>query len=180
MVTPYRLAYLGIAITLMGGFAWVSAEMGPDDASSFAGLRTLLSGDSEIEGVERGNLSEVGAVELTSVRDFTFAGAASQKAPVVIFKHSTECEISGAAYRRVAAWVKAKGDAAPKIFLVKVIEHRPVSQEIANRTAITHESPQAIILSRSRPVWSASHEAVTGEALDAALAELAPKDSQTD
>lgn len=178
MITPYRLAYLGIAITLMGGFAWVSAEMGPDDAASFAGLRSFLS--SKTEGVETGNLSEIGAVELLTVRDFTYAGAASQKAPVVIFKHSTECEVSGAAYRRMAEWAKAKGDAAPKIFLVKVIEQRPVSQEIATRTGIEHQSPQAIIISRSRPVWSASHEAITGEALDAALATLSTPDKQTD
>lgn len=170
MLTPYRLAYLGIAITLMGGFAWVSAEMGPDNAPGLAGLRALLS--AQTEGVETGNLSEVGAAELTSVREFAYAGAASQKAPVIIFKHSTECEISGAAYRRMAEWLKAKGDAAPKVFLVKVIEQRPVSQEIATRTGIKHESPQAIVLNRSLPAWSASHEAITGEALDRALAEI--------
>ncbi len=178
MITPYRLAYLGISITLMGGFAWVSAEMGPDNGPSFAGLRSFLN--AKTEGVETGNLSEVGAVELLSVRDFTFASAASQKAPVVIFKHSTECEISGAAYRRMAEWAKAKGDAAPKIFVVKVIEQRPVSQEIATRTSIAHESPQAIILDRMRAVWSASHEAITGDALDTALAALSARDKQTD
>jgi bacillithiol system protein YtxJ len=171
MISPYRLAYLGLALTLMGGFAWVSAEMGPDDrAPNFGSLSKLL--DAESGGVEKGNLSEVGAVELTSVREFQLAGAASQIAPVIIFKHSTECEISGAAYRRMAAWMKAKGEEAPRVFLVKVIEQRPVSQEIASRTAIKHESPQAIILNRLRPAWSASHEAITADALDAALAEL--------
>lgn len=178
MVTRYRLAYLGIAIAAMGGFAWVSAEMGPDEGRTFDGFRGLLG--SEVQGVETGNLSEVGAMELTSVREFTMAGAASQKAPVIIFKHSTECEVSGAAYRRVAEWMKAKGEDVPKVFLVKVIEQRPVSQEIATRTMIKHESPQAIIINRSRAVWSASHEAITGEALDAALADLQPGNTQTD
>ncbi len=178
MITRYRLAYLGIAMAAMGGFAWVSAEMGPDEGRAFEGLRGLLG--SEVEGVEKGNLSEVGGVELTSVREFTMAGAASQKAPVIIFKHSTECEVSGAAYRRVAEWMKAKGEGAPKVFLVKVIEQRPVSQEIATRTMIKHESPQAIIINRSRAAWSASHEAITAEALDTALASLQPDNAQTD
>lgn len=181
MFGRYRLAYLGIALTLMGGFAWVSAEMGPDDdVAPFASLVNLQSAESD--GHEAGNLSEAGAFELTSVREFTYTGAASQKAPVIIFKHSTQCEISGAAYRRMAEWMTAKGDDAPKVYLVKVIEQRPVSQEIATRTMIKHESPQAIILSRSRAVWSASHDAITGEALDTALAEISKdtKEQETD
>ena len=62
---------------------------------------------------------------------------------------------------------------SPGLFLVKVIERRPLSQEIAARAKIEHESPQAILFVGAKPVWSASHEAITGEAIDAALRDAA-------
>lgn len=90
--------------------------------------------------------------------------AASQNGPVVLFKHSSTCPISSAAYREMSRL------AAP-VSMVVVQQSRAVSREVEARTGIRHESPQAIILRGGRAVWSASHYDITAEEVERALAE---------
>ena len=70
--------------------------------------------------------------------------------PVLLFKHSITCGISANVFRDVA------GVEAP-INLVVVQDDRPISNEIARRTGVRHESPQAIILKDGEVVYHASH-----------------------
>lgn len=86
----------------------------------------------------------------------------SHEAPVVLFKHSTTCPISAAAYREIAG---VDGD----VNIVVVQQARNVSNEIADRTGISHESPQAIVLKDGKPVYQASHYNVTAEEVNAKL-----------
>ena len=123
-------------------------------------------------GYEKGNLQEKGAKELLTDANFDAALAASAERPVLIFKHSTECGISGGAYRRIAKWLDEKGEDAPPLYLVKVIERRPVSQKIAGMLKVKHESPQLILLENKKPVWDTSHEAIDANAIENALASL--------
>jgi bacillithiol system protein YtxJ len=52
---------------------------------------------------------------------------------------------------------------------VRVIEERPVSLALAERVGVKHESPQAILIRDGRPLWHASHGAITAGALAAAV-----------
>ncbi len=58
------------------------------------------------------------------------------------------------------------------VYWVDVKGQRGLSREIAGRLGIVHESPQAILLRRGRPVWHASHAAVMARAIDKALHRL--------
>lgn len=89
--------------------------------------------------------------------------ASSHDAPVVLFKHSTTCPISGAAYREMS-----KFNASP-VALVIVQTARSISNEIAERTGITHQSPQAIVVRNGVAVWSASHYDITADAVTRAV-----------
>ena len=80
----------------------------------------------------------------------------SHEAPVLVFKHSTTCPISAAAYREI------EGIDAD-VNLVVVQTARNISNEIASRTGIRHESPQAIVLKDGKPVYIASHYNVRAE-----------------
>jgi bacillithiol system protein YtxJ len=86
----------------------------------------------------------------------------SHEKPVVLFKHSVTCPISADVYREVAAL-----DA--DVNLVVVQTARAVSNAIAERTGIKHESPQAIVLKNGEPVYHASHYDVTAEDLESRL-----------
>jgi bacillithiol system protein YtxJ len=88
--------------------------------------------------------------------------ARSQDAPVIVFKHSTTCPISSAAYREMS---KVEEDIA----LVIVQGARALSQKIAAQTGVRHESPQAIILRKGQVVWTASHWSITSDAVTAAM-----------
>ena len=90
-------------------------------------------------------------------------------APVLVFKHSTRCPISASALRRAEAWLAAKGGDAPPAARVCVVEHRAVSNFLADRLGVSHASPQAFLCRRGRPFWHASHGGITGEALEGAL-----------
>ncbi|MBN2310974.1 MAG: phosphohistidine phosphatase SixA [Candidatus Hydrogenedentes bacterium] len=108
--------------------------------------------------------------ELTSVADLDQCLAAPGARPVLLFKHSTACPVSAEAYRRLLAFEGAAGDAAPDIYLVNVIEDRPVSNAIEARLSVAHQSPQAILVKSGAAVWSASHYGITPERIGAAMA----------
>lgn len=82
--------------------------------------------------------------------------AASREKNVVLFKHSVTCPISTDVYYEVS---KADAD----IHLVVVQNARSISNAIAERTGIRHESPQAIILRDGQPIYHASHYDITAE-----------------
>jgi bacillithiol system protein YtxJ len=86
----------------------------------------------------------------------------SHAEPVVLFKHSVTCPISAAVYREVASL-------ETDVNLVVVQTARGISNEIANRTGIRHETPQAIVLKNGKPVYHASHYDVTADDINGKL-----------
>lgn len=112
-------------------------------------------------------LEEFGVIEIREVAEMDEVLRRSGDVPVFVLKHSTTCPISASAHRRVAEYMRTE-DSVP-VYLVKVIESRPLSNEIAKYSGVKHESPQVILFKDGKPCWSASHGAITPEAMDAAL-----------
>lgn len=91
----------------------------------------------------------------------------SEDRTVILLKHSTTCPISAEAFNEFKAFQE---DASECIYaLVKVIEHRPVSNAIAEETEIKHESPQCFILKNQQVQWVDSHWKITQKSLKQAL-----------
>ncbi len=112
--------------------------------------------------------------ELTTIEHFEACLADSSGSMAFIFKHSTACPISAAAHARVLQYIgDAQGNDLPPFYLVKVIESRPVSNEIAERLSVVHKSPQLILILDGKAAWSASHHGIHGEAISQALAKVA-------
>ena len=80
----------------------------------------------------------------------------SKERPVVIFKHSLTCPISASAFERMKSY---EGD----VDLVEVQRARPLSDEIAQRLGVRHESPQIIIVRNGQVLWDASHFQITAD-----------------
>jgi bacillithiol system protein YtxJ len=111
------------------------------------------------------------AAEFVEVDDTTALDqlfARSTDAPVVLFKHSTTCPISARAHRQMS---KLDRDAVGDVAMVVVQHARAVSDEIARRTGVRHESPQAFILRGGKVVWHASHFDITSDAVERAVGE---------
>lgn len=99
---------------------------------------------------------------ITDVESFEELASQSQNAAVVVFKHSTTCPISAAAYNEMSRF---EGEVA----LVEVQRARNLSKEIEQRTGVTHESPQVLVLRKGRVVWEASHWKVKADAVQEAV-----------
>ncbi|HEY0407189.1 MAG TPA: bacillithiol system redox-active protein YtxJ [Pyrinomonadaceae bacterium] len=82
----------------------------------------------------------------------------SNSQPVILFKHSTTCPISAAAYQQMT-------DYGGEVSLVVVQKSRDISRRVESLTGVRHESPQAIILRDGKAVWSASHWSITADAV---------------
>lgn len=82
---------------------------------------------------------------------------------VVLYKHSTACWISSMTWNHIRRFAKKSPEV--NVGVVRVIEDRVISEAIAERFAIRHESPQAIVVSDGEPVWHASHLKITTSAL---------------
>lgn len=104
--------------------------------------------------------------EVTDANELNGLFEQSVEAPVILFKHSLTCPISHAAYEEMSLLTKEP------VSLVIVQDARQISNEIAARTNIRHESPQALIVSDNEVVWHASHYDITKSAVLRALEEI--------
>ena len=82
----------------------------------------------------------------------------SHQKPVGIFKHSTRCSISATALNRLQRnWGKTAGTEALQMYYLDLIAHREVSNAIAKKYGVQHESPQFILLKNGTAVYHESH-----------------------
>lgn len=77
--------------------------------------------------------------------------------PVVIFKHSTTCNISATALARLERnWKEAEmGEVKP--YLLDLLNYREISRKIATVFGVEHESPQVLVIRNNQPVYHESH-----------------------
>lgn len=130
------------------------------------GIQTLLAW---LEGMVSGAGKDSIMNELRQTDEFEAVLEASKTEPQLIFKHSTTCPISAGAHSRLSAYLKS-GASVPPCHLVKVIESRPLSNAIAQKLGVQHQSPQIILLKNGEAIWDTSHGAITGDAISAAIA----------
>jgi len=93
----------------------------------------------------------------------------SDTKPCLLLKHSTACPISRMANEAFTRYAGSKDSI--ECWKVLVIEDRSVSLHIAEKTGIKHQSPQAILFVKGKPVWNASHYSITEENLRKACGE---------
>ncbi len=82
--------------------------------------------------------------------------------PAIIFKHSNACGLSARAHAQMSRLERPVG-------LVIVQQARALSDEIAARTHVEHQTPQVFIIRGSEVLWTASHGQIIAEAVEAAL-----------
>lgn len=99
--------------------------------------------------------------EIQSIEEWNTALEGSSTRPLVVFKHSTTCPVSANAYDEFNKFLNNNENADADFVLVKVIESRPVSNQIAEDVAVKHESPQIILVKNKEKYWSATHWAIT-------------------
>lgn len=109
--------------------------------------------------------------QIQSNEDLEQAMEKSVKNPVILFKHSATCPISADAYSELNAFSESAKEAADYYYVV-VSENRDVSNQIAEKTKIKHESPQIFLISNKEVMWHTSHSDITEESVNEALKNL--------
>lgn len=83
----------------------------------------------------------------------------SYEKTIVIFKHSTRCSISRFVLKRFEDDFYFPTEEI-KSFYLDLLAHRDISNEIARRFEVEHQSPQIIVIKNGRAVYVASHESI--------------------
>lgn len=107
--------------------------------------------------------SNINWIELTDLSQLTQIEAISNEKPVVIFKHSTRCSISRMALKQFEREFDLEN--VVDAYFLDLIAHRDISNEIANRFNVYHESPQLILIKSGKAVYDVSHSDITVEGL---------------
>ncbi|MEQ9466915.1 MAG: bacillithiol system redox-active protein YtxJ [Ekhidna sp.] len=102
--------------------------------------------------------------ELISAEQLNELDSASKEKPVVIFKHSTRCSISAMTLNRFER--SDIGDLAFEPYFLDLIAHRDVSNLVAERYGVKHESPQAILIRGGKAKYDASHMGISYDELN--------------
>jgi bacillithiol system protein YtxJ len=95
-------------------------------------------------------------VKLTSLSQLDELIGASEDKPVLLFKHSTACNISAMVLSRFEKNWHTDADACTCVYL-DLRAHRDISNAIAEKTGVWHESPQVLLLKNRQAVYDASH-----------------------
>jgi bacillithiol system protein YtxJ len=107
--------------------------------------------------------------EITTIEQWEQLKANSSEKQVLILKHSTRCPVSSSALEEYDSYLQNTPNADTEYALVKVIESRPVSNQIAEDLSVTHASPQIILFKDGKSVWNTSHWSVTTKHIAAVL-----------
>lgn len=100
-------------------------------------------------------------IALHSVEQLTEIEEKSAHKTQLIFKHSTRCGIS----RMVLNRFEKKFDTANNhldIYFLDLLNHRDISNTIANKFNVVHESPQVLVIKNGNVAAHASHGAING------------------
>ncbi|MGI8789119.1 MAG: bacillithiol system redox-active protein YtxJ [Pyrinomonadaceae bacterium] len=100
--------------------------------------------------------------EIQNVEELDQLFEKSNEQPIVLFKHSVTCPISAGVYQEIS-------NADADVNLIVVQRAKNVSDQIAARTGVRHESPQAFVLKNGKVVYHASHYDITAQDIDSKL-----------
>lgn len=113
------------------------------------------------EGERSGETEALPWIEMNSSEDLAKAINESQQETVAIFKHSTRCGVSRMVLKMFESDLKKLDFENTKFYFLDLIAHREVSNEIADKLNVRHESPQLIVLRNNEVVHHSSHQSIS-------------------
>ncbi len=94
---------------------------------------------------------------LTSIEQLQELINRSAEKPQVIFKHSIRCSISSVVKSRLD---KEQAPDTADFHYLDLISYRSVSNAIAEKFGVTHESPQVLVIWKGQSIYDDSHMAI--------------------
>lgn len=85
---------------------------------------------------------------------------------VLLFKHSTRCSISSMALNRLES--KWNDDEQIPAYYLDLLNHRDISNEIADLFSVEHASPQVLLIKNGACIYHNSHNGINAAEILAA------------
>jgi bacillithiol system protein YtxJ len=104
-------------------------------------------------------------IQLTKMETLDVIAEISKKQPVAILKHSTSCGISRMVLRQFEQSYDLK-DEQIKLYFLDLLAYRDISNKIASRFNVPHQSPQLLVIVDGKVVFDASHSSIQSEKLN--------------
>ena len=97
--------------------------------------------------------------------------ALSNSIPVYIFKHSTTCGISAQAKENLEISFK-NTDKPFLLYYLDLLKYRSISNEVASKLNVHHQSPQLILVHNGEVAFTTSHHKIKTNILEDSLSLL--------
>ena len=117
------------------------------------GIIKKLFGDSS----EADNQSAINWTKLNRITDVEGMIDLSEQYTVLIFKHSNRCGISSSVLSRFERQAINYEMDHLRFYLLNVVDHRNISNEISEQLSVHHESPQLIVIKNRKVIAHDSH-----------------------
>ena len=124
------------------------------------GVFSNLFGSSEKQDNSNGKIHWISLQNLGQLNEIINE---STESPIVIFKHSTRCSVSRMALKQFENEFDLQSKVTP--YFLDLLEHRDVSNEIATRFEVQHQSPQLILIKDGKAIYNVSHSDIAVEDL---------------
>jgi bacillithiol system protein YtxJ len=96
-------------------------------------------------------------IDLNNAQQLADIKELSKARPQVIFKHSTRCSISTMAKNRLERNEQPQtGD----FYFLDLLRYKSLSNQVAEDFAVTHESPQILLIKNTECVYEESHSGI--------------------
>lgn len=99
--------------------------------------------------------------KLTSEEQIDQVIAASEEKPVLLFKHSTRCSISSMSLDRLLRNWKEEDSEKITPYYLDLIAFRSLSNLVAERFGVPHESPQVLLIQNGKVTYHESHYGIS-------------------
>lgn len=102
--------------------------------------------------------SNINWIDLTDLGQLNQIIQDSAEKPVVVFKHSTRCSVSRMALKQFENEFNLMDEV--DTYFLDLISYRDVSNEIASRFQVVHQSPQLVLIKDGKSIYDASHSEI--------------------
>ena len=103
--------------------------------------------------------STINWIPLESIEQLEEIESFSIDNTVLVFKHSTRCGVSSMVKRQFEKSLD-ENTRQMKLYYLDLISYREISNEIASRFNIRHQSPQLLLLKNGKVIDHASHHSI--------------------
>ncbi|HQS24480.1 MAG: thioredoxin family protein [Sphingobacteriia bacterium 24-36-13] len=97
-------------------------------------------------------------IPLTEIAQLDQISKTSFDTPQVIFKHSTRCSISSMALNRLE---RETPPSNADFHFLDLIKNRNISNAIAEKFSVYHESPQILVIKNGECIYDESHQGIS-------------------